>query len=203
MRVQWMQSWMSVALRRMCVEPVNWYFLSDSEKSWRWQKKKKISGYLFMRRYKYVRERLSTNRTTVRQRDGRRRTVKRPWRLCRCENLQQLRWQATVGGCCHWDTRNRERERERAATEGSSYSGDIWETLWSARYIFVYLFNGFSVVFFFQFLMLEFSLQRKHAGDWLRQMWFVQFWEEEWRTTAVTRCAGVTETCLIKPQWCD
>lgn len=42
MRVQWMQSWMSVALRRMCVEPVNWYFLSDSEKSWRWQKKKKI-----------------------------------------------------------------------------------------------------------------------------------------------------------------
>lgn len=143
--MQWTQSGMSVALRRMCVGLVNWYFLQgDSEKSWRWQKK--IPRYLFMRWYKYVRrvQRQPASQTTVRQGDGWRRTAKGPWRLCRCENRQQPRWESLLVAAVA-ETPQTEREREAAATDGSSYQlrtylGDaLVSRIHSCFYLFIFV----------------------------------------------------------------
>lgn len=152
--MQWTQSGVSVALRRVCVEAVNWYFLqNDSGKKVGDDKKIYISGYLFMRWYKYVRRAhracLSTKRTTVRQTE----TVKEDSKTSVGVKVFSS-WDESdsVGGCCRWDTRNK-----LLLKAGRTNSGDIWEALWSARHFFLKCFC--------HVLMLEFSLQGKHAGD--------------------------------------
>lgn len=62
--------------------------------------------------------------------------------------------------------------------------------------------GAFAFLSFLHVLTLQFCLQCKLAGEAsaaLTDSGVGVCAEEEWRTTAVTRCAGATETCLIKP----
>lgn len=182
-----MQSWVSVALRRVCVEPVNWCFLqSDAEKSWRWQKKISPGMCLWgsTNMPDACTEHLPANRTTVRPRGGWRRTAKPPWRLWRCESLQQLRWE----WLCWWLLSLRQQKHE-------DMFGRRFGQPDSLRGFFFNVFSRFNT----GVQPVTQTRRRCVCSRLTWTFWFVQFWEEEWRTTAVSRCGGVTETCLIKP----
>lgn len=88
-----------------------------------------------------------------------------------------------VGGCCRWDSRNMR-----------TCLGDALVS----RIHLGFFFNVFSR--FNTGVQPVTQTRRRCVCSRLTwTFWFVQFWEEEWRTTAVSRCGGVTETCLIKP----